>query len=246
MRGFALAVLDLVYPALCPACGVALGVARRDPLCGACWAGVTRIGPPSCARCGLPFLTFGDDGARWPGGLCAGCAAEPPAYDYARAAAIYAGPLREAVHALKFERRRALAAPLADLIAEQCLAGLPAPVDALVPVPLGPARERERGFNQATLLAERLATAVAAPVRPRWLTRARPTQPQSDLGAAERRLNVRNAFAASTAVAGRHVIVVDDVLTTGATAADCARALKAAGARMVGVLAVARALAVAL
>jgi len=165
---------------------------------------------------------------------------ERPVWDYARAAARYEGPLREAVHAFKFEARRSLARPLADLVIEQCGAGLAADVDALVPVPLGRARERERGFNQARLIAERLAASLGCHVEPGWLTRVRPTASQSDLGAAERRANVRGAFAAAARVAGRHVVLVDDVLTTGATAAECGRALRAAGARAVGVLSVAR------
>jgi ComF family protein len=111
----------------------------------------------------------------------------------------------------------------------------------LVPVPLSRDRERERGFNQAALLAERLARGLGAPFRVRWLARTRATAPQTELDAAARRANVRGAFVASTAAAGADVVLVDDVLTTGATASECARALRAAGARAVGVLTVARA-----
>jgi ComF family protein len=171
--------------------------------------------------------------------LCGPCTAVPPPWDYARAAGQYVDPLRTALGAFKFEGRRALARPLADLLVEQCGAAVPADVDALVPVPLGRSRERERGFNQAALLAERVARALGPPVRS-WLTRTRPTRPQSELGAAERRANVRDAFRAVAAVRERHVVVVDDVLTTGATAAECARVLRQAGARAVGVLTVAR------
>jgi len=189
-----------------------------------CWAGITRIGPPYCVTCGVPFATFdgtGDGtGAPGPVSRCPACLAEPPAFDYARAAAQYSGPLREVLHELKFHGKRALAAPLADLLVEQCAGALPAASDALVPVPLG--------------------RALGVPAQPRWLTRVRPTQPQSDLGAAERQANVRNAFQAAPAVAGRHLVVIDDVLTTGATVSECARALRAAGARRVGVLTVAR------
>jgi ComF family protein len=149
-------------------------------------------------------------------------------------------PLRAAVHAFKFHGTRALARPLADLLIEQWGPTVPDGVDALIPVPLTPARERERGFNQAALLAERLAWALERPVKPQWLRRARPTPPQSELGAAERWANVRDAFQAAPAVAGRHLLVVDDVLTTGATATECARALRAGGARAVSVVTVAR------
>ena len=169
---------------------------------------------------------------------CSACAAQRPPWDYARAAARYAGPVREALHVLKFQGKRALAGPLGDLLREVCPPA--ASVDGLVPVPMPRARERERGYNQAALIAQRLGRGVGVPLRPRWLVRLRPTPPQSDLGAAERRRNVHDAFLAAPAVAGRHVVVVDDVLTTGATAAECARALRTAGARVVGVLTIAR------
>ena len=110
----------------------------------------------------------------------------------------------------------------------------------MIPVPLARERERERGFNQALLLARRIASRLELPTRPRWLARVRATRPQSDLSAAERRANVRGAFRASRRVAGRHVVVVDDILTTGATLGECARALREAGAWRVGVVTVAR------
>jgi ComF family protein len=235
MHAWALAALDLVFPAVCPVCRTALGAGRRDPLCGACWDAIPRLAPPCCDRCGVAGGGVGPAA-----GLCGSCLAGPPEWDWARAAAEYTGVVRDAIHAFKFEGRRALARPLASLVAAQWGATLPAGVEALVPVPLGRARERERGFNQARLLAERLGGALGRPVRAGWLRRVRITGPQSDLGAAARRANVRGAFAAHPAVAGRHVAVVDDVLTTGATAAECARALRAAGAARVGVLTVAR------
>jgi ComF family protein len=243
MRPWLLAALDLVYPARCPVCSAALGPGRRDPLCGACWGSFIRIVPPYCGCCGLPRFTLAPGGHREDSdrGRCAACAAHPPPFDYARTAALYTGGLRDALHDLKFARRRALARPLGDLLAEQCAADVPPDADALVPVPLAPGREAERGFNQARLLADRLAASLARPVRAGWLTRIRGTGPQTDLTAAQRVENVRGAFRAKAAVAGHHLVVVDDILTTGATVAECARALRAAGARAVGVLAVARA-----
>jgi ComF family protein len=155
---------------------------------------------------------------------------------------VYAGTLREALHTLKFGGRRALARPLAELVVGQCAGAIASDVAALVPVPLARARLRERGFNQAELIAEGIGATLRIRVRRRWLARTKETLPQSELSASERQGNVRHAFAASDAVAGVHVVVVDDVLTTGATASECARALLDAGARRVGVVTVARAL----
>lgn len=243
MREWAVAALDLVFPALCPVCTTPLDSGRRDPLCGACWRAIERVGAPVCEICGLPFQVFRDarGDAAAPAGRCGECVVAPPAFDWARAGGVYAGPLREAVQRLKFARKPALARPLGDLILEQWAAWLPG-VDAVLPVPLARARERERGFNQAALVAERLAKGLGARLESRWLARARDTSPQTDLDPAARRANVHGAFTASTAVGHRDVVLVDDVLTTGATAAECARILRRAGARSVGVLTVARVL----
>jgi ComF family protein len=240
MRAWALAALDLVFPAFCPACEAPLGSGRRDPLCGACWSGIHRLSPPLCERCGVPLGAALSLDARSTGqAACAGCRLDPPEFDRARGAGLYTGSLRHALHALKFRGQRALARPLAELIREQCLSVL-GPAEALVPVPLARTRQRERGFNQAELIADRLGALLDLPVRRRWLARVRDTAPQTDLAAVERRTNVDGAFVASSSVAGRHVVLVDDVLTTGATSRACARALRAAGAREIDVVTVAR------
>jgi ComF family protein len=154
--------------------------------------------------------------------------------------------LREALHAFKFQGKRAVARPLGDLLAEAG-AGYPSARGAglVVPVPLYPDRERERGFNQAALLAERLGRLWGVAVAAHALERTVATPAQTGLSAEERRRNVRGVFAAPrpARVAGQRVLLVDDVLTTGATADACARALMRAGAAEVGVLTVARAIA---
>lgn len=245
-RGWLATFLDLVFPAMCPVCGGPLGAGRRDPLCGACWEGVERLTPPWCWTCGLPFGRFA--GGEWASAdhahRCADCRRHPPAFSYARAAARYGGVVREALHAFKFLGRRALAGPLGDLMAEMGRLSLPVPdPDLLIPVPLHPRRERERGFNQSLLLARRLGRAWGLPVRVDILARTVATPPQTDLGAEERRANVRRAFALRRPelVAGRHVILVDDIVTTGSTAGACAARLREGGAATVGVVSVARA-----
>jgi ComF family protein len=177
------------------------------------------------------------------GPLCGPCRRRAPGFDYARSAARYENVMREALHAFKFRGRRALAAPLGDLVVEAMEGRLPAGVPALlVPVPLHPRRERERGFNQAALLAQRVGRAWQVPVRDDLLVRAVATPSQTELDAAARRANVRNAFRLRRpdAIAGHHVLLVDDILTTGATLSECARCLREAGAALVGALTVAR------
>lgn len=235
-RPWVTAALDLVFPPLCPVCDGMLGAGRRDPLCGACWEGFERIAPPWCRCCGAPLGIEG---------LCGACRGRRPGFAYARAAVLYGDLVREAIHAFKFGGRRGMANPLGDLLAGLGLSALPgAAPDALVPVPLHPHRARERGYDQALLLARRLEGAWSVPVVADALLRAVPTQPQTNLDAAARRRNVRDAFAVRRPelIADRHVVLVDDVLTTGATAGECARSLYRAGAAAVGVLTVARAL----
>jgi ComF family protein len=237
-REWLVALLDLLFPPFCPVCRARLGDERRDPLCGGCWAGLERITGPVCRVCGLPLDAPAEPEPR--GRTCGACRLSPPAFSYARAAARYGDTVRQAVHAFKFGRRRALAGPLGDLLAGVPLAA-PGP-DLVIPVPLHPARERERGFNQAALLATRLGRAAGVPVDGSVLRRVRPTAAQADLPARDRQHNVRGAFAVRRPerVSGRHVLLVDDVLTTGSTAGSCAAALLDAGAAAVGVLTVAR------
>jgi len=233
-RPWVTAALDLVFPPLCPVCRSMLGLGRRDPLCAACWQGLERIRPPWCRCCGI---AIGIEG------LCGLCRRQRPRFAYARAAARYGGLVREAIHAFKFGGRRGMADPLGDLVAELGPSALPgATPDLLLPVPLHRRRERERGYNQALLLSRRLERAWGVPVAAGVLVRRGITAPQADLDAPARRRNVRGAFAVTNpeAIFGRHVVLVDDVLTTGATAGECARCLLRAGASTVGVLTVAR------
>jgi ComF family protein len=233
-------LLDLVFPAVCPVCAVRSDDPMHRPFCGPCWTALPVGLGPGCSVCGEPFPGLA-------GGLpCDACRRTPPPYAFARAVAPYRDGMREAIHALKYEGRPVLAAPLGRLLAEAGGPRLPAPpaewADGLVPVPLHPARLAERGFNQAELLATPCAARWRLPVLGRALIRIRPTLPQTDLTAAARRANVRDAFRVPrpSEVRGRRLLLVDDVLTTGATVGSAARALRAAGATAVGILTLAR------
>jgi ComF family protein len=154
-----------------------------------------------------------------------------------RAAALHTAPLREAIHALKYDDRPALALPLSRYLVatfrQDPWLRLTPRIDAVVPAPLHPARLQERGYNQSELLAEHFASACHLPIHPDWLERIRATRQQVGLSAFERQQNVFGAFRASPAVAGQILLVVDDVFTTGATLSACADAALAAGAARV-------------
>ncbi len=224
---FGNALLDLLYPPRCAACGEGLASSADEPFCGVCADAVDPV-PAGCRRCGLPG----------PDALCGGCLADPPSFTTCRAGGLFGGPLADAIHALKYRDRPALARPLGGWLAGQ----ISLPVDsAIVSVPLGRKRRLARGYDQAALLARALAKAKGLAFLPLALARTRETKPQVGRTRADRLHNVRGAFRAAPAVRGRDLFLVDDVVTTGATADACAEALVRAGARSVQVLALARA-----
>ncbi len=228
-------LLAVVFPSACPGCGRLLARPVAGPLCDACWHSLPRHSSCSC-RCGLPL----------PQGrtACGRCRGGRQAFAARASLGPYEGTLRLVLHQLKYRGRRRAAARLAALVLEdESLRRLVETSQVLVPVPLHPRRLRERGFNQSALLAEALARATRRPCCTDALVRRRDTPPQTGLSAVARRRNVRDAFAVRrrAPVARRLVLLVDDVLTTGATALACARALGSAGAAEVRLLTVARA-----
>lgn len=229
------ALADLVMPPVCLVCRTR--IEAHDALCAACWRGIDFIRPPLCDRLGLP-LPFDTGGPM----ISAAAAADPPAYDRARAVAGHAGSMRTLVHALKFHDRHDVRRLLGRWLVE---AGreLIADADIVVPVPLARRRLLARRFNQAAILAREVARLTGLGYEPLLLERTRATASQVGLSRGARRRNVAGAFIVpprrKAAVAGRRILLVDDVITTGATAGACARALQRAGAAHVDVLALA-------
>jgi ComF family protein len=239
VRSLAREVVDFALPPRCPACGIITPEPHR--FCFDCWQSLTFLGDPCCARCGLPFA-YGDSGLE-----CGRCLAEPPPFDRLRAAVAYGETARTVVLKLKYSGRPGLAETLARFMLRHLpdlTAGAGEGEPLLVPVPLHRWRIWKRGYNQAALIASALARREGIAFAPDILRRKRATPPLKGLGRRERALTVRGAFEISEEgrkmLAGRRVILVDDVFTSGATASACAKILKRAGAASVAILCWAR------
>ena len=221
------AAVELLFPARCLGCNQ-----EGAFLCSACRETLPTLKPPYCLLCSEP--------GRLILGLCRTCRAAPLQIEGIRAPYRMEGTVRKAIHALKYQGVRAVAPTLGQLLvsflAQERLEG-----DVLVPVPLHPKRERQRGYNQSLLLAQAVGRATGLAVESRALTRVTSVPSQVSLQAEQRRANVAGAFRAEPeSVAGRRILVIDDVCTTGATLEACAMALKEAGAVSVWGLALAR------
>ncbi len=230
------ALFDVLLPPRCPSCRAI--VAEDGAFCGPCWAALAFVTEPLCARCGLPFPYAVGDGA-----LCGACAAEPPPYHRARAAVVYNDASAALALGLKYGDRTQLARVMAAMMARAARAALAAR-PLIVPVPLHPRRLRARRFNQSALIARALARLSGAELAVDALERTRDSPPSRGLSRAARADNVRGTIRVSArrrgTIAGRHVLVVDDVMTTGATVEACARALRRAGASLVDIVTFAR------
>jgi len=201
--------------------------------CPQCQQQVQVVPEPVCFKCGLPLSRPG---------LCSSCSDSPPSYKGLRSWLVFEGPIRRALHTLKYRRNVALGDALAHRFSEFA-SGLNWPFELVVPVPSGRQRLAERGYNQVALVARPLASILGKRFSPKSLTRARETRSQVGLSPELRKENVSGAFRAdATRVAGRLVLIVDDIATTGATLESCARTLREAGARDIYALTLARAL----
>ena len=233
MRLWLDAALSILFAPQCVSCAEPLASPTAGAACARCWQSILAVAPPLCDRCGdaLPAVRRIES-------TCPRCRAHPPAFVHAVAAGCYEGVLRDLLHALKYDGRRSLARGLGALMRARGGPTIEA-CDLAVPVPLHASKRRVRGFNQADDLARALGIPVVHALR-----RARQTAAQSDLAADARLANVTAAFALNRqrrSIAGRTVLLVDDVTTTGATLNECAATLRAGGAADVYAITAARA-----
>lgn len=235
LRRELIGLTDLCFPPVCPLCRQALQASEL--FCSACSEAIIPVVSPRCPRCDLPFGAA-DGGDH----LCQSCLQDPPPFLWAKSVGLYDGTLRRAVRKFKYEGDFNLDRPLASLMKD----ALQGPLDdfrpdLLLPVPLHVDRLRQRSYNQALLLASFLGRSRQLPVASRLLLRTRPTPPQIGFKAPQRRRNLRGAFALSRPLQGERVLLVDDVMTTAATARECSRTLLDGGASAVAVAILARA-----
>jgi ComF family protein len=224
------ALLDVILPPLCHICHTFIPNAGSLHICPTCRDLLPLVSSPLCPVCGIPFVGAGGDHR------CGSCTTHPPHFDAAHANFLYEGAIRDLIHSFKYHRNTHLRYPLALLTLE----GLNATVSKhtphlIIPVPLHRSRLRQRGFNQAVLLGSELSRRLSLKMLPDALVRVRQTEPQIELTATERRLNVKGAFSVKKGdlVTGKRILLLDDVMTTGSTMDECAKELKKAGADVV-------------
>ncbi len=230
-RGHRLAssLFSLLYPSTCPVCKKPSDTVSYAPICADCWFSIKKYKGPSCRLCAIPLAS---EHSR----VCGDCLRKPPPFSAVLNYGLYSGALSEAIHLLKFTGVKRLARPLGNLLLE-----LPIPrMDGIVPVPVTGRTLRDRGFNQTLLIAKVLSKRLQIPLRMDILFKTRETPPQIGLGAKERAVNLRNSFKARGRLHEMRLLLIDDVMTTGATARECAKTLKKAGADEVMVITLAR------
>ena len=222
--------INLVLPPTCASCGQ-VGLL----ICDACRVQLEPIGKATCGQCGKRMPQNS------PTHFCRSCKKRPFPLQAIRAAFHYRPPLTQIIHRLKYNHAFALAQPLAQLMSNEW-AKWQTPIDLIMPVPLHPARKKKRGYNQSELLAQAFGLLLNIPIDTKRLVRQRNTRPQVELSAAERTLNMQNAFAVPKQLSPVRILLIDDVATTGATLSAAAAALRANGATAVSAFCLARAL----
>ena len=219
-------ILHLALPTPCQTCGKLNHDGDTPWFCSACWAKVALIDGPACTRCGRPFSMDPSIGFSY---VCGYCQLNPPFYDGVISAGFYEGPLAKAIQLFKFQKRTRLAIMLSRLMVDS-LRKIKK-IDFLIPVPLHPARLKEREFNQSFLLSHFLCGFLKKPMEVGYILRTRDTQPQIGLKARDRILNLKGAFTLfkKNKLKDKNILLIDDVFTTGSTVQECCRLLKREG-----------------
>jgi ComF family protein len=236
------ALLDFILPPRCRICAARTTGEQLPWVCERCWLRIEYVVPPWCAQCGEP-LAAPPEGIATTAHRCGDCLLDPPPYAQARAVGLYHGVLRDVIHAMKYQGIYGLVQPLAALLYDQFFVHWGTHrLDALIPVPLHRSKLQQREFDQALALARSLSQRTGIPLWANDLIRQRRTASQVGLSATQRRQNVRGAFCLKEpqVYAGKALLLIDDVYTTGATLQECARLLQQAGAAWVGTYTLAR------
>ena len=223
-------ILNSIYPSICPLCKNLSDSHQHSPICTNCWGGIKRYSGPSCRICAVPLVSVYST-------VCKECFTGAPLFSKVLNYGLYADALAEAINLMKFSGLRRFANPLGKL-----LLNLEMPeCDGIIPVPLSKSALRERGFNQSLLMAKVISKNLRISVHMDMLLKIKDTLPQVGLNAKERRKNLRGAFKASGKINKLRLLLLDDVMTTGATARECSKTLMSAGAKEVIVITLARA-----
>ena len=219
--------LNILFPETCPVCQHSAKDHYTAPICPDCWQTVTPYEGPMCRRCGTPLVSDVST-------ICGECLANEPAFSYARSFGLYEGVLKTAISLMKFYGIKRLSRPLSDVMLKMKIPG----ADVVIPVPLHEKRLRKREFNQSALIAKYLAASMGTRVMLNGLVKQRDTMPQVGLTSQERKKNIKGAFSIenNSLIADKDILLVDDVVTTGATVRECSKVLKKAGARNIYVI----------
>jgi ComF family protein len=238
LRGEVSGCIALFLPLACPWCGSLLSAGSKPPdLCHSCLEGIQPPGPAFCPRCMQPHATLSATGH-----LCQACLCKPPPFDRVHVVGRHAGTLKQAIHRFKYRDDPALNASLGHLLFDRLQATLDGfRPDLVMPVPVHPQRLRERGYNQALELARPVAKNLKVPLRSDLLHRTRAASAQQSLNALQRHSNLRGAFSLDGRVTARQILLIDDVMTTTATARACCAPLRDGGARAIHVAVLGRA-----
>ncbi|MEY4705854.1 MAG: hypothetical protein RL042_2059 [Nitrospirota bacterium] len=237
--GWCRQAIRFVLPVECMSCGHALGTDPVPFFCTSCWQDIRPFQQPACTRCDQPFVSPAAT-AYTPNHRCQHCQERPPAFERAWTLFPYLSPLREAICSFKYRGKQTMAKPLAALMIDVLPREID--VDIIVPVPLHPTRLRTREFNQSLLLADQLGRHLTRPVSATHLVRVTATDPQTTLTRQARLRNLLKAFAVRRPqnLAGKRILLIDDVFTTGTTLHECAKILRKAGSGPVFALTLAR------